>query len=134
MTQHSRLKAAFDSSEKDGNRLAVFAASLQCTDEVKDLPSGTPWSWYFVTKNIYIFKRAEDRRKRLFLGEGYLPKTAPMKLAPKTIRRRPLTTIPILVTPVTFEGCALRFRPNSYILPQSCVVVIKPSLRPQRGR
>ncbi len=46
MAPHSRLNAAFESSEKDGNRLAVFAASLQFTDEVKDLPSGTPWSRY----------------------------------------------------------------------------------------
>ncbi len=82
------------------------------TYQAEPLGRGTLW------QKTYIFKRAEDRRKRLFLGEGYLPKASPMKLAPKSIRRRPLTTIPVLDTPDNFEGCVLRFRQNSNILPK----------------
>ncbi len=46
MAQYSGIKTAFDSSEKDRrtknrNHLAVFAASLQYTDEVNVVPRGT---------------------------------------------------------------------------------------------
>ncbi len=42
MAQYSGIKAASDGSENerrtiDSNRLAVFAVSLQCTDEVKSV-------------------------------------------------------------------------------------------------
>ncbi len=47
MAQYSEINAVLDSSLKDlrtmkSNHLAVFVASLQCTDEVKVLSRGTP--------------------------------------------------------------------------------------------
>ncbi len=47
MAPYSEIKAVLDSSEKDrtmkSNHLAVFAASLQCTDEVKVVSRGIWW-------------------------------------------------------------------------------------------
>ncbi len=45
MAQYSEINAVFDNSQKDlrtmkSSRLVVFAASLQCTDEVKVVSSG----------------------------------------------------------------------------------------------
>ncbi len=47
IAQYSGMNAVFDKSQKDqramnSNRYAVFAASLQCTDEVKVVSRGTP--------------------------------------------------------------------------------------------
>ncbi len=47
IAQYNGVSAAFDKSQKDqramnSNRHAVFAASLQCTDEVKVVSRGTP--------------------------------------------------------------------------------------------
>ncbi len=61
------IKAALDNYGKDqwimnSNRIAVFAASMQCTDEVKVVSRGTPRSQTPVTGE---FKRRKENGKRM---------------------------------------------------------------------
>ncbi len=58
MAQYSGINAVLDSSQEDLwtmkiNCLAVFAVSLQCTDEVKVVSRGTPRSRMSVTLGIW---------------------------------------------------------------------------------
>ncbi len=51
------------------NRLAIFLASLQCTDEVKGMSRGTPRSWTSVTWGIWWLASAAEidgERERRF--------------------------------------------------------------------
>ncbi len=66
MTQYRGIKADVDSSENDwrsmtSNRLAVIAASLQCTDEVKVVSRGTPRSRTSVTWGIWWLVSAAEK-------------------------------------------------------------------------
>ncbi len=66
MAQYSGLNAVLDSSQKDlramkSNRLAVFAASRQCTDEVKVVSGGTPRSRTSVNWGIWWLASAAGK-------------------------------------------------------------------------
>ncbi len=66
MAQYSGINVVLDSSQKDlrtmkSNRLAVFAASLQCTDEVNVVSRGTPRSRTSVTWGIWWSVSAAEK-------------------------------------------------------------------------
>ncbi len=74
--QYSGMSTTLDSSENErramnSNYLAVFAACLQCTDEVNAMPRGTPWPLKQQTGGVELLVTAAEKNWRKVPNDIY---------------------------------------------------------------